>query len=800
MGEKLENNDSKLPVLPLKNVVTLPRRVTPVRVGRTFSISAVEYALKNNGEVFVTAQKDSDVEQPGFKDIYHVGVKSRILQSSNERDGSIKLLVEGIKRAKITELQELDDFMMASVEEVESIPVDDESRSKALVRQIHSIFKDYASLEERVSTEIYNLVKEIKDLESLVDAVAIQMNLDQVASQDVLETLSLESRAIRICEIISGEVEILKTEKNIRKRVQKQVEKHQKDYYLNEQMRAISRELGREDNAQEVEEFRRKAKQLRLSKEASDKVLAECKKLELMQPNSPEAAVSRNYVDWLLSVPWYKSTKDKVGIDGAQEILDSSHAGMKKPKERVLEFVSAKKFAGDKLEKSPIICLVGPPGVGKTSLAETIAKSLGRTFIKISLGGLRDEAEIRGHRRTYIGSSAGKIIQAMKKAGVVNPVILLDEIDKISSDFRGDPASALLEALDPEQNKKFSDHLLEVDYDLSKVMFIATANVVDGIPFPLLDRMEMISLSGYIAEEKFDIAQKFLIPKLLKEHGLKEGQVKISDKLLKSLIEDYTREAGVRQLGQVLAKIMRKSIQELLADKKLKSVTVTDKKIIDWFGPEKYRPYLRDCRDRVGVATGLAWTEVGGDILEVEASLFKGKGGLTLTGQLGEVMQESAQAALSYVRTREKELGIKSNFYASSDIHIHVPEGSIPKDGPSAGTTMATAIVSLLTKKPVKTSVAMTGEITLRGRVLPVGGLKEKILAAIRLGIKKVVVPKENENEIKEFLSDVKGRVELVYASDLETVLSHALDEPAKKAKAKTAAKKKKPVTRKKKA
>lgn len=798
MGEKLENTDSKLPILPLKNVVTLPRRVTPVRVGRSFSISAVESALKGDGEVFVTAQKDSNVEKPGLDDIYDVGVKSRILQSSNESDGSIKLLVEGIKRAKIKEFEERDDYMVASVEEVESVLVDDESRSKALVRQIHSVFKEYASLEERLSTEIYNLVKEIKDLESLVDAVAIQMNLDASASQEILETLSLEDRALRICEVISGEVEILKTEKNIRKRVQRQVEKHQKDYYLNEQMRAISRELGREDNAQEVEEFRRKAKQLKLSKEASEKVLSECKKLEMMQPNSPEATVSRNYVDWLLSVPWHKETKDKVSIDDAEKILDSSHAGMKKAKERVLEFISAKKFAGQKLKRSPIICLVGPPGVGKTSLSEAIAKALGRKFVKISLGGLRDEAEIRGHRRTYIGSTAGKIMQSMKKAGVVNPVILLDEIDKISSDFRGDPASALLEALDPEQNSKFADHLLEVEYDLSKVMFVATANVVDSIPFPLLDRMELISLSGYIAEEKFEISKKFLIPKLSKEHGLKEDQVDIDDKLLRSLIEDYTREAGVRQLGQVLAKVMRKSIQELLADKSLNSVTVTAEKVAKWFGPEKYRPFNRDVSDRVGVATGLAWTEVGGDILEVEASLFKGKGGLTLTGQLGEVMQESAQAALSFVRSREKDLGIKSNFYASADIHIHVPEGSIPKDGPSAGTTIATAMVSLLTKRPVVSSVAMTGEITLRGRVLAVGGLKEKILAAIRLGLKKVVVPKENENDIKEFLSDIEGRIEIVYASDLETVLSHALSAPTKKTK--VAAKSKKAPVKKKKA
>lgn len=781
MSENLENKDLKLAVLPLKNVVTLPRRVTPVRVGRQFSLNAVDYALKESGEVFVTAQKDSNVEKPGIDDIYQIGVKSRILQSSNEKDGSVKLLVEGIKRAKIVSYHDLDDFMVASVEEIDSIPVKDENNEKALVRQIHTLFKEYSAFEDRLSTEIYNLVKEIKDLDSLVDAVAIQMNLDQKVSQEILELLDLEARAIKICGIISGEIEIIKTERNIRKRVQKQVEKNQKDYYLNEQMRAISRELGREDSAQEVDEFRKKVKSLKLSKEAGDKVLSECKKLELMQPSSPEATVSRNYIDWLLGVPWSKTTKDTVGIDEAAKILDSSHAGMKKPKERILEFIATKKFAGDKLSKSPIICFAGPPGVGKTSLAETIAKSLGRVFIKISLGGLRDEAEIRGHRKTYIGSAAGKIIQAMRKAQVVNPVILLDEIDKISSDFRGDPSSALLEALDPEQNNKFSDHFLEVDYDLSKTMFIATANTTEGIPYPLLDRMEVISLSGYTAEEKLEIAQKFLVPKLLDEHGLVFDQIGLSSEIIKILIEQYTREAGVRQLGQLIAKVLRKSIQILLLEKKKKFVEITKELIAKWLGPEKYRPYKRAGDQQIGVCTGLAWTEVGGDILEVEISIFKGKGALTLTGQLGEVMQESAQAALSYVRSNEKALGIKNNFYTSSDLHIHVPEGSIPKDGPSAGVTIATALVSLLTNRPVDPGVAMTGEITLRGRVLPVGGLKEKILAAIRLGIGTVIVPKENENDIKEFITEIEDKIRVVYAKDIETVLANALKPSTKK-------------------
>lgn len=787
MNNLEEKTYVKLPILPLKNVVTLPRRVTPVRVGRLFSINAVEQAIKAGSEIFVTAQKDSAVERPDLKDIYDVGVISRILQSSTEKDGSLKLLIEGLRRAKIIKFFDKPNFLMASLEELESIPLLDESKKKALVRQIHTLFKEYVTLDDRFSTEIYNLVKEIKDLESLIDAIAIQLNLDQAICQTLLEAIDLEERALKLYGIISSEIEILKTEINIKRRVQKQVEKHQKDYYLNEQMRAISRELGREDSVREVEDFRTKAKRLKLSTEAFDKVITECKKLELMQPNSPEASVSRNYIDWLLNIPWHATTKDKVGIQVAENILNSSHAGMKKAKERILEFIAAKKFAGEKLTKTPIICLVGPPGVGKTSLAESIALALGRVFVKISLGGLRDEAEIRGHRKTYIGSSVGKIIQVMKKAKVINPVILLDEIDKLASDFRGDPASALLEALDPEQNKKFSDHFLEVEYDLSKVMFVATANMMDNIPYPLLDRMELISLSGYTSEEKFSIAVNFLLPKLKVEHGLATQQITLPDELIYKIINDYTREAGVRQLNQVLAKVMRKSIQLLLADKKLKSVKFTEELLLSWLGPEKFKPYSRNLTQRIGVCTGLAWTEVGGDVLEVEASLFSGKGALTLTGQLGEVMQESAQAALSYVRANEQTLGIKKNFYSESDIHVHVPEGAIPKDGPSAGITVTTALVSILTKRAVKADIAMTGEITLRGRVLPVGGLKEKILAAIRLGIKTVIIPQDNVNDIKDFLPEVQDKIKILFASNIETVLEHALEKHADKAEEKEA-------------
>ena len=597
--------------------------------------------------------------------------------------------------------------------------------------------------------------------------------------------------------MLEEEVEILKTDKSIRKRVQSQVEKHQKDFYLNEQMRAIQRELGRGDFQQEIEKIRERAKKAKLSKEAAEKVESECKRLEQMQPTSPEAAVSRNYVDWVLSVPWKKETKDSISLKSAEKILNDSHAGMKKPKERILEFLATKKFAGSKLKRSPIICLVGPPGTGKTSLALSVAKSLGRELVRISLGGMRDEAEIRGHRRTYIGAMPGKIVQAMKKAGVKNPVIVLDEVDKMSMDFRGDPASALLEVLDPEQNKTFADYFLEIDYDLSKVMFITTANVADNIPYPLLDRMEMIFLSGYTEGEKLKIAKDFLLPKLLKEHALdrgttsRESQIKLSDKVLQKVVELYTKEAGDRQLEQILAKILRKSIQELQA-KKTVAVTVTDKKMESWLGVARYRRVDKEFKKEIGLATGLAWTEVGGDILDIEIAVLGGKGSLSLTGQLGEVMQESAQAALSYIRSRAKALGLKESFYADKDIHLHIPEGAIPKDGPSAGITIVVALISALTKSEVKPKIAMTGEVTLRGRVLGVGGLKEKLLAATRYGFEEVMVPKENEPDIKEFEKELDKKLKIIYVDNMDQVLQHAfVKSPLKSVKKKKTVKKK---------
>ena len=789
-----------LSVLPLKNVIALPKSIIPVVVGRDVSIKAVDFAIKNsNKEIFVTTQKSADVEKPKASDIYHFGTRSSILQVARMPNGSLKILIEGIARAKIVEVRHEEGFIGVVSQDVISVPIEKESQSKALYRSLHGFFKEYVNLNEKIPVDILSVFKGTDDLDYLTDTIAVQLPLNFKDRQSLLEMVDLKKRAIRVSAILKDEIEILKADKTIKKRVQSQVEKHQKDYYLTEQMRAIQRELGREDYQHEIGELKKKAKRLRLSKEAGEKVESECRRLEQMQPTSPEAAVSRNYVDWILNVPWHNATRDSISIKKAENILNSSHAGMKKAKERILEFLATKKFAGENLKRSPIICLVGPPGVGKTSLAMSIADSMERKLARISLGGMRDEAEIKGHRRTYIGAMPGKIIQAMKKTGVVNPVIVLDEVDKMSMDFRGDPSSAMLEVLDPEQNKAFADYFLEVDYDLSKVMFITTANLVDNIPYPLLDRMEIISLSGYTDGEKLQIAKKFLLPKLLKEHALKASQVGFSDSVIKCVIENYTKEAGVRQLEQVFAKIIRKVIQELQGEKGLKKVVVDENKLQKWLGVYKYRKSDKKLIEEVGLATGLAWTEVGGDLLEIEVAVLGGKGSLSLTGQLGEVMQESAQAALSYIRSRAKKFGLKENFYSECDIHVHIPEGAIPKDGPSAGITMAVALISALTKISIKSKLAMTGEITLRGRVLPVGGLKEKLLAASRFGITKVIVPKENEPDIKEFEKELDKSLNIVYVENMDQVVCEALTKVLISTTKKPSSKKKKKVVVKKK-
>jgi ATP-dependent Lon protease len=765
-----------LPVLPLKNLVTLPKSIIPVVVGRDISIKAVDFSMNKNQQLFVSAQKSADVEDPSLDDIFHVGTRAQILQVARMPNGTLKILIEGICRARIVEQAQSEECLAVISSDLVPIELPENHENSALWRSLHSLFKDYVSFDEKVSSDILDLMKDLTNFDHFTDTIAVQMRLNFVERQQLLETVDLKERALQLIMLLDKEVKILRAEKKIRDRVAKQVDKHQKDYYLTEQMRAIQRELGKDDYLQEIIELRKKAKENKLSKEALVKVNQELKRLEQMPPLTPESSVSRNYVEWLISLPWSKRSKDVVSIEEAENLLDSSHSSMQKPKERIIEFLAARKFAGPALKRSPIICLVGPPGVGKTSLAQSIASALGRKIARISLGGMRDEAEIRGHRRTYIGAMPGKIIQSMKKVGVVNPVLVLDEIDKMSMDFRGDPASALLEVLDPEQNKEFSDYFLEVGYDLSQVLFVTTANVVDNIPYPLLDRMEIIGLSGYAEKEKLDIAKRFLIPKLLKEHALKKTQIVLKESLLEMIVEDYTKEAGVRQLERVLAKILRKSIQELLKNTEKKVVSIKKDLIEKWLGVPQFKKNVANNEKMVGLVTGLAWTEVGGDILEIEVTVLKGKGALTLTGQLGEVMQESAQAAMSYIRSRAKDLQLKEDFYSDYDIHIHIPEGAIPKDGPSAGTAMAIALISALTKIPVYKQMAMTGEVTLRGRVLPVGGLKEKLLAATRFGIVKVLVPKSNEKDIKEFKELLDSKLKIVYVDAMDEVVKNALE------------------------
>lgn len=778
----IEEHGEYLSVLPLKNVVILPKSINPVIVGRKSSIQAVEYALKHNKSLFVTAQKNPNIETPTKDDIYEYGLRATILQVIRMPNNALKILVEGISRAKIVHLEENENFMGAFYED---LPTTNDTRSielEALWRQVKDLYTHYTKLNERAPQDLLSQARSIEDIDSLLDTIAVQLSLSFDERQEILELYDLNKRILKIAALIQKEIEILQTEQRIKGRIQTQVEKNQREYYLNEQMKAIQKELGRDDHSSEIAAIRETLNSIGLTDEAKEKVEKELKRLEQMPPLSSEAVVSRHYVDWVTNLPWKKMTKDRIALSKAEKILNMSHAGMQKAKDRIIEFLAAIKFSGTQ-ERSPVICLVGAPGVGKTSLAKSIAESLGRKFVRISLGGVRDEAEIRGHRRTYIGALPGKIIQAMKKAQVKNPVILLDEIDKMSSDMHGDPAAAFLEVLDPEQNKGFVDHFLDVEYDLSNVMFITTANLLENIPYPLFDRMEIINLAGYTDNEKIDITKKFLIPKQLKEYGLNKRQFKISDAEINTLVDEYTKESGVRQLERVVAKLLRKTIQVIL-NKKVKSLTVTPELIKEWLGNAKYRKTTLDPKktDSIGLSTGLAWTEVGGDVLEIEASIIPGKGSVTLTGQLGEVMQESAQAALSYIRTRCKELSIPASFANNKDIHVHIPEGATPKDGPSAGITMCTALVSALTKNPVKKKVSMTGEITLRGRVLGVGGLKEKILAAKRYGMETVFLPKENFDDVQEFIKDIDSDVKLVFVDHIDELLSHVLEKnPFKK-------------------
>lgn len=792
-NEEKINSSGFLPLLPLKNMAILPRSILPIVVGRPSSISAVEAALRSNRMVFITAQKSAEIENPEEKDVYEKGTRAVILQVMRMPNGSLKVLAEGIARATMTQFVKNGDFFAVKAVDTYTPTTLYSPEMEAAWRELQELYINYTELNDKAPKDFLEGIKTTHDIDYAADTMAVHINnITLEERQNIVATVDLRSRLLILCKIVSKEVEILQTKERIHGHVQTQVEKNQREYYLTEQIKAIQKELGREDFSGEIESLRTQINQLELPKEAKKRAEKELQRLEQMPPFSSESAVTRHYIDWILSLPWHKTSQDTIGLKEAIEILNKNHSGLLKAKERIIEFITVKKFSKS-LKRSPIICLVGPPGVGKTSLAKSIADSLGREFIRISLGGVRDEAEIRGHRRTYIGALPGKILHAMKQAGTVNPVILLDELDKMSRDFAGDPGSALLEVLDPEQNKYFTDHFLDLEYDLSQVMFVATANVADNIPYALLDRLELVSLSGYTDTEKEQIAKEFLIPKLFKEHGISAKQCKISDEILKKVIEDYTREAGVRQLERVLAKITRKSIQVFLENQNKKVVIITPDLLIEWLGHAIHRKTTLSKDTRIGIATGLAWTEIGGDVLEVEVSILPGKGNVILTGQLGDVMQESAQAALSYIRSRAKELGLSSNFHTAKDIHIHIPEGATPKDGPSAGITIATAVVSALTKIETKPDVAMTGEITLQGRVLAIGGLKEKLLAARQYDCKTVLVPSENENDIKDIKKEMSlDDLNIHFVKNMDEVLAITLTKDPMKQKIKESHKSKK--------
>ncbi|MBW1789358.1 MAG: endopeptidase La [Deltaproteobacteria bacterium] len=729
--------------------------------------------MSHKKEIFLAAQKDAQVDNPSPKDIYQIGTLSIVLQLLKLPDGTVKALIEGKKRGRIEDFVESRDYFMVEVSEVRT-HVGADSETDALVRSINGVFEEYAKLNDKITDEIISTVISIDDPVRLGDTIAGHLPLRINEKQQLLETDNLNKRLEKLFERLVSEIDIMRLEQRLRARVKKQMEKTQKDYYLNEQMRAIQKEMGGKDDFKaELDELEKKIKRKRLSKEAHGRVKQEFKKLKMMSPMSAEAAVVRNYIDWIISLPWYDRTKDKLDISEAEKILDEDHYGLDKPKERIVEYLAVQRLT--KKIRGPILCLVGPPGVGKTSLAKSVARATGRKFVRLSLGGVRDEAEIRGHRRTYIGALPGKIIQFVKKAKSNNPVFCLDEVDKMSTDFRGDPSAALLEVLDPEQNFAFNDHYLDLDYDLSDVFFITTANTLHSIPLPLQDRMEIIRLPGYTELEKLNIAKQFLVKKQREANGLTEENISFSDKCILGIIQHYTRESGVRNLERELGSICRKVAREIVRRENGAKIVVGAQSIHKYLGVHKFRYGRTEEEDAIGLTTGLAWTEVGGELLQTEATIMPGKGNLVLTGKLGEVMQESAQAALSYVRSRARQLRLPDTFYEKIDIHIHVPEGAIPKDGPSAGITLATSIVSALTRKPVNHDLAMTGEITLRGRVLPIGGLKEKILAAHRGGVAKVLLPMENKKDIEEIPKKILKKVELVPVDHMDEVLSHAL-------------------------
>ncbi|MFS6536163.1 endopeptidase La [Idiomarina loihiensis] len=761
-----------MPVLPLRDVVVYPHMVIPLFVGREKSIRCLQVAMDEDKQVFLAAQKDASVDEPTTEDIYQVGTVATVLQLLKLPDGTVKVLVEGKQRAQLDELQDNEEYFQASIHYLaaEELP---EKEEEILIRSALNQFEGYVKLNKKIPPEVLTSLSGIEDGDRLADTMAAHMPLKLAEKQAILEITDIRERIEHLMALMEGEIDILQVEKRIRSRVKKQMEKSQREYYLNEQMKAIQKELGEtEDGVDEFEQLQKKIDDAKMPAEAKKKTEAELQKLKMMSPMSAEATVVRGYIDWMVSVPWKKRSRIKKDLAHAEKVLDADHYGLEKVKERIIEYLAVQQRTTK--VKGAILCLVGPPGVGKTSLGQSIAKATGREYVRMALGGVRDEAEIRGHRRTYIGSMPGKLIQKMSKVGVRNPLFLLDEIDKMSADMRGDPASALLEVLDPEQNINFNDHYLEVDYDLSDVMFVATSNSMN-IPAPLLDRMEVIRLSGYTEEEKLNIAKRHLLTKQIGRNGLKEKEITVQDSAIIGIIRYYTREAGVRNLERELSRLCRKSVKQILLDKSIKHVEITGDNLSDYLGVQRFDYGKAEEANQVGQVTGLAWTEVGGDLLTIEATNVAGKGKTTTTGSLGDVMQESIQTALTVVRSRADKLGIAEDFHEKRDIHVHVPEGATPKDGPSAGIAMVTAMVSSLTGKPVRSDVAMTGEITLRGEVLAIGGLKEKLLAAHRGGIKHVLIPKENERDLKEIADNVKQDLVIQPVKWIDEVLDVAL-------------------------
>lgn len=765
-GDKL----TTLPVLPLRDIVMFPHMIVPLFVGREKSVAALEEVMNAGKSIVLLAQRNPEDDAPNLDELFQIGTLGNILQMLKLPDGTVKVLVEGQSRVRVHDLTE--DVCLRARYEILPEANEDEREQEQVARTVINQFELYAKLNKKIAPEVLVSITAVDDVDRLADTIASHLNLKVAEKQALLEMTSVIERLEKLFAIMEEEMDMLQVDKRVRSRVKRQMEKSQREYYLSEQMKAIQKELGEDDAQSDLDEIEQKIESIGLSKEAKEKAVSELKRLKMMPPTSSEATVLRGYLDWLVDLPWKKRSRVRKDLEAAEAVLDADHFGLDKVKERILEHLAVLQLV--KKMKGPILCFVGPPGVGKTSLAKSIARATRREFVRMSLGGVRDEAEIRGHRRTYIGSMPGKVIKSMKKAGTKNPLILLDEIDKMGADFRGDPSAALLEVLDPEQNNTFNDHYLEVDYDLSDVMFITTSNSMN-IPAPLLDRMEIIRISGYTEDEKLAIAKKYLLSKQVKNHGLKTEQVLLSDDVIREVIRYYTREAGVRGLERVLAKICRKIARQIVVSKNKQTKTVTVDSLEDMLGVKPYRFGLAEAKDEIGVVTGLAWTEVGGELLQIETALTPGKGKLTVTGQLGDVMQESVHAALTYVRSRAPLLGLKPDFHQKVDIHVHVPEGAIPKDGPSAGLAMATSLVSALTGIPVRREVCMTGEITLRGKSLPIGGLKEKLLAAHRGGLTTAIIPEENRKDMKEVPDNVKDSMKMHYAENMDDVLEHAL-------------------------